>query len=67
VSGLCFVIVSIVAVRVRCRLIYGLLIVDSAEYRSGIELSVEGHEGIGFGAKMLLMQMMVNLSWCCLI
>ena len=66
-SGLCFAIVSIVADRVRCRLMYRMLIVDSAECRSGIESSIEGQEGIGFGAKMFLMQMMVHLSVCCLI
>ena len=31
-----------------------MLIVDSAEFRSGIESSVEGQEGIGFGAKNVL-------------
>ena len=66
-SGQCFAIVSIVVDRVRCRRIYRMLIVDSAEYRSGIESSVEGQEGIGFGAKMFLMQMIVHLSVCCLI
>ena len=66
-SGLCFAIVSIVADRVRCRLMYRMLIVDSAEYRSGIESSIEGQEGIGFGAKMFLMQMIVHVSSCCLI
>ena len=41
-SGQCFAIVSIVVDRVRCRRIYRMLIVDSAEYRSGIESSSRG-------------------------
>ena len=50
-SGQCFAIVSIVANRVRCRRIYRMLIVDSAEYRSGIESSVEGKKALVLAPK----------------
>ena len=50
-SGLFFAIVSIVADRVRWRLMYRMLIVDSAEYRSGIESSVEGKKALVLAPK----------------